>query len=226
MNCLFEAVAGLWVAGLHALRPHALEGDLSATAREQLQQALAKTAEQQALYARQLALITAEVRGRRALLSKSDLRRLLLRSRRIRSAQASLDNKAHVMDGQLTALDNNEFNKVVLSTLQASSKAMLKMGLHKDLRNTDQVISELEEGMQVSGEFTDALSAANGNRDGIDEAELEAELAALLAEPAAPSALAATEPAGAPDALCAAVPVAVSMQDAVRAEAELQPAAA
>jgi len=181
MNCLFEAVAGFWIAGLHALRPHVLEGDLVAAAREQLQQALARVAEQQQLYTRQLAQTASEVRTRRAVLSKSDMRRLLLRSRRIKLEQTSLENKARVMEGQLDALDNNEFNKVVLSTLQTSSKAMLKMGLHKDLSSTDQVISELEEGLQVSGEFTSALAGANG--EAVDDAELDAELAALLAEP-------------------------------------------
>lgn len=186
MNCLFEAVAGLWVASLHALRPHALEGDLVAAAREQLQQALARVAEQQELYARQLAQTAGEVRTRRAALSKADLRRLLLRSRRLRLEQRSLENKARVMDGQLTALENNEFNKVVLSTLQTSSKAMQKMGLHKDLQHTDQVISELEEGLQVSGELADAL--AGGGSDGVDDDELAAELDALLADGEPPTA--------------------------------------
>jgi hypothetical protein len=196
MNCLFEAVAGLWVASLHALRPHALEGDFVAAAREQLQQALARVAEQQQLYTRQLAQTAGEVRARRAALSKGELRRLLLRSRRLKLEQSSLESKARVMEGQLTALENNEFNKVVLSTLQTSSKAMQKMGLHKDLQHTDQVISELEEGLQVSGELADALSGGVG--DGIDDAELEAELAALLADGEPPAAVPAQQPAQQP----------------------------
>eukprot|EP00961_Rhodomonas_salina_P300038 3939424-Rhodomonas_salina.1 len=111
---------------------------------------------------------------------RADLRKLLLHSRRLKAQQKSLEDKTRVMEGQLTALENNEFNKVVLSTLQTSAKALQKMGLSKDLQSTDQVISDLEEGMQYSADMGSALAGNLGGEATLDDAELDAELNEIL----------------------------------------------
>ena len=180
MNCLVEAVASVWVSGLRLFNRKAVEQDLANSAREQLEEALKKVAAQQSILGTQLTSVANEVRTRRDVLSKQELKKLLLRSRRIKLDQRSLDDKTRVMEGQLNALESNEFNKVVLSTLQTSAKAMQKMGLGKDLQRTDQVISELEEGMQFSSDMTQALATNIGGEVPLDEAELDAELGEIL----------------------------------------------
>lgn len=182
MNCLFETIAAAWVGFLRFSNPRALEDDLETSAREDLQTALGKASTQLGVYSQQLTEVAKQVRERRSTLPKPELKKLLLRSRRIKAEQQSLENKIRLMESQLNALENNEFNKVVISTLQTSSKAMQRMGLNKDLMNTDQVISELEEGMQFSSDVSQALSGGIGGDNLVDDADLDAELGEILGE--------------------------------------------
>lgn len=180
MNCFVEAVASVWVSLVWRVNKNALGDDMVTCAREQLQDALHRVEAQQGAYVKQLLKVTTKVRENATRLGKPELRKLLLSSRRLKMQQRSLDDKARVMEGQLSALDNNEFNKVVLSTLQTSAKALQKMGLNKDLQSTDQVISDLEEGLQYSSDVGQALSANLGSDATLDDIELDAELNEIL----------------------------------------------
>jgi hypothetical protein len=92
-----------------------------------------------------------------------------------------LENKKALMEGQLDALENSEFNKTVLSTLQTSAMAMKKMGLHSDLSKTDQIISDLEEGINAAHDINSTVSTSLGQFDlNVDDSLLDEELNMIL----------------------------------------------
>lgn len=221
MNCFREAVASIWVAGISMIYRSAIEEDLVHSARQQLTEAIQKVAAQSGLYDIKLGEIATEVKTRRLQMPKAELRNLLLRSRRIKLEQKSLADKTRLMESQLNALENNEFNKVVLSTLQTSAKAMQKMGLNKDLQKTDQVISELEEGMMHSQDMTTALSSNIGQDYGFDDNDLDHELGEILGLDIEPMFARQLQPPAKSDHM--PVREEIKKEEEIREEAVLQP---
>lgn len=94
--------------------------------------------------------------------------------------QKALNDKGMLMESQLNTLESNEFTKTVLCTLQTSAKAMQRMGLNKDLLKTDQVISELEEGMTYAHDVNNALGTNLSVDYTLDDSALDYELNAIL----------------------------------------------
>jgi hypothetical protein len=182
MNCLFEAVASIWIRGYRLLNPKMHTDSLVQSAKNELHEAITHITSNITSYNEKIDTVAAEVRSKRNSLSKQSLNILLLKSKKLRMEQKKMDDKRNLMETQLQALESNEFNKSVLSTLQTSSKALQRMGLNKDLQHTDKIISELEEGMAYSNDVSIALGTGMnpGNENNIDEDDLQAELDDIL----------------------------------------------
>lgn len=182
MNCLFETVASMWIRGYRLLNPKMHTESLVLLAKNELHEAITHIASTITSYNEKIDAVAAEVRSKKSSVSKQSLNILLLKSKKLRMEQKKMDDKRNLMETQLQALESNEFNKTVLSTLQTSSKALQRMGLNKDLQHTDKIISELEEGMAYSNDVSLALGTGMnpGNESFIDEDDLQAELDDIL----------------------------------------------
>lgn len=180
MNCFFELVAGVWVQGYRTVFPKHFNESLVSNAKEQLRDAILQITNQTTTYNDKLDHIAIEVRQNRHTLSSQQLRKLLFKSKQYKIEQKKLQDKCSLMETQLQALETNEFNKTVLTTLQTSAKALQKMGLNKDLQRTDKVISELEEGMSHSQDMTMALGTSLQSDTFIDDDDLNDELNCIL----------------------------------------------
>jgi len=181
MNCVKEALASVWIQIFHAVNRKALEADLVTVAKEQLRDAITAMHEQIEKHDRELSSISTTVRNNRATLGKDRLNTLLLKSRRTRASIATIHGKLTLMEGQLDAMESNEVNKTILSTLQTSVKAMKKMGLSNDLRKTDDVISEMERNMECAHDINSTVNSSIVQFDSsADDDTLEEELNMLL----------------------------------------------
>lgn len=181
MNCLLESVAMVWINIVHTVNRKALEADLVTVAKEQLKDTISAMHEQIEKQDRELSGISTLVRRDRNILGKERLQALLLKSRRTRSNIATIHSKMTMLEGHLDAMECNEVNKTVLSTLQTSAKAMKKMGLGNDLRKTDDVINELERNLEHAHDINSTVSSSIVQMDSsVDDDTLEEELNLLL----------------------------------------------
>lgn len=184
MDCFRESVASMWMGALR-LGGVRLEGtgDTIAEAKDQLRGTIEIVSKQIYQLEGELRNVTADIRQRRKALSRPELKRLLLGTKKRRAEVSSLQSKQTLMEAQLDALEGNEVNKTVLGTLQQSAAALREMGLQNDLMKVDTVISELEEGMNHANDVQSTLSTGMVQLDiSITDEELDAELAELLGE--------------------------------------------
>jgi hypothetical protein len=185
MDCVRESLASIWIGTLR-LGGVRLQGtgDSIAEAKDQLRATIDIVSKQILQLEDEVRGTAVDIRTRRATLSRPELRRILMGSKKKRGEVSSLQSKQALMEAQLDALEGNEVNKTVLSTLQSSAQALREMGLQNDLMKVDTVISELEEGMNHAHDVQSTLSTGMVQMDiTMTDDELDTELAELLGEP-------------------------------------------
>ena len=176
-----ELLAAIWVGVIETLDRKRVYGDLVSIAKEQLKDGITSMTAQITRSENELTELSTQIKTNRDKISKDALKKLLVRSRRVRTCLRSDNNKLMLMEGQLETMENNEVNKTVLASLQSSAKAMQHMGLSKDLQRTDEVISELEAGMSYVQDINCTVGTTVGQLDfGLDDASLESELNLIL----------------------------------------------
>jgi hypothetical protein len=176
-----ELLAAIWVGVIETLDRKRVYGDLVSIAKEQLKDGIKSMTAQITKSENELSELSTQIKTNRDKLSKDALKKLLVRSRRVRTCLRSDNNKLMLMEGQLETMENNEVNKTVLASLQSSAKAMQHMGLSKDLQRTDEVISELEAGMGYVQDINSTVGTTVGQLDfGLDDDSLESELNLIL----------------------------------------------
>jgi hypothetical protein len=107
--------------------------------------------------------------------------RLLKRSIALKKARIGVMNRINTVDLQIEALENSDFNRTMLTTMQNSADTMRKMGLEKGLFQADSAISDLEENLQTAGEFSSALGAPITESHFNDD-ELDSELDSIMCD--------------------------------------------
>jgi Snf7 len=103
---------------------------------------------------------------------------LIKKSLAMKKTREGLVGRINTIEMQIEALESSDFNRTMLKTMQSTADVMRKMGLEKGLSQADTAISELEDNMQMAGEFNHALSSTNG--DYLNDDELDAELDELM----------------------------------------------
>lgn len=194
MDCLYETVATAWVSGLRVVTPRAVEGDLESEAEEELSKSLEHFAQERARLEARISELHLTVRQQRAQLSRAELRKNLIRSRGLKLQLATLDKKTATLEQNMEKIEEGKSNRLMLSSLQTVNKALKKMGHQVDLRETDQVISDLEENMQNAADVAHTLSGTLSSDMHFDDAELEAELGEILGEEQTPPVFEAPPP--------------------------------
>jgi outer membrane murein-binding lipoprotein Lpp len=204
MDCLYETIASAWVTGVRAVNRRAVEGDVESEAREELHGSIEHLSGERRRLEERIAALAAEVRAGRATMARAELRKRLVRSRGLRVQLGTLEKKIATLEQNMDKIEEGQTNRLMLASLKTANKALKRMGNQAALGDTDQVISDLEENLQLSSDVTHTLASGLGADAAFDEDELDAELAELLAEeaprpifaerraPAAPNAMAAT----------------------------------
>jgi hypothetical protein len=181
MNCLYEATAAVWLGVYGLVSQRGLKADIIAKAKAGLRASAVKMSQQILALDETLATIRQEIQADKEYMPVERKRKLLMKSRQTRTAQKTHQNKLSLIETQLDALEANEMNKDILASLQTSAEAMRQMGLAADLKRTDEVISELEEGMNQVHDINSTVSTTIGQFDaGLDEDALEDELNMIL----------------------------------------------
>ena len=181
MSCLLELMATVWLNLIEIFDKKRLQGDLVCLAKDQLREAIASMNTQVKKNEQELLDLSEQIKMKRKTLPKDTLKKMLIRTHRVRTCLRVDNNKLILMEGQLETMENNEVNKSVLTSLQTSAKAMHHMGLNKDLQRTDEVISELEAGMNFVHDINSTMHSTVGQMDfGLDDDSLEAELNLIL----------------------------------------------
>lgn len=82
----------------------------------------------------------------------------------------------------MDALRNTELNKTLIAALQESSKTLKGMGIDEGVKQAEAVVSDVETSMAQAQELTAALNAPFTSNITVSDADLDAELGALLEE--------------------------------------------
>ena len=181
MNCLVEAVASLWLSMLRMSGVKTLQGSTIGDAKEQLLSTLVIVSSQINLLETEVCTSLRDIKTRRGVFSKTQLRNVIMQARLKKGEIKSLQDKSLIMTRQLDSLESNEVNKAVLQTMQTSASALKNMGLQNDLVQADTVISEMEEGMNHMNDMNSTMSTGISQLDlNISDEDLEAELETLL----------------------------------------------
>lgn len=105
--------------------------------------------------------------------------RLLKKSIALKKVRDGFLGRVGTIELQIDALENSDFNRNMLQTMQSTTDAMRKMGLDKGLSQADSVISELEENMQLAGDMNVALSTSISETY-LNDDEMDAELDSIM----------------------------------------------
>jgi hypothetical protein len=105
--------------------------------------------------------------------------RLLKKSIALKKARDGFLGRVGTVELQIEALENSDFNRNMLKTMQSTADTMRKMGLEKGLSQADSVISELEENMQLAGDMNHALTTTI-SESYLNDDEMDAELDLIM----------------------------------------------
>lgn len=196
MNCLLEAVAGVW---MHVRRQVVTEpvDEEVVTAQDGLEQCRRNMEGREREF--QLGIMRL---GDEALAKKREgdipaARAKLVERRRCVKRLDRLRHGLDLVDTQLDAIKTSELDKEIMLTLKASTAAMRKAGINLGVQEVETVMSELDEQMREVQDITDVLANPGTTLllSGTEEADLDAELDLLeaveggLAVPGEPSAV-------------------------------------
>jgi hypothetical protein len=106
--------------------------------------------------------------------------RLLKKSMALKKVRDGFVGRVSTVELQIEALENSDFNRNMLNTMQNTADTMRKMGLDKGLSQADSVISELEENMQLAGDMTQSLSSPIVTDCYMNDDEMDAELDEIM----------------------------------------------
>jgi Snf7 len=158
-----------------------LDGNTISDAKEQLTSTLALVSAQINTLESEVFAALSDIRTRKGVLSKSQLRKMIVHTKLKKGEIKSLQDKSLIMSRQLDSLESNEVNKAVLQTMQTSASALKNMGLQNDLVHADAVISEMEEGINQINDMNSTMSTGISQLDlNISDEDLEEELNILF----------------------------------------------
>jgi hypothetical protein len=184
MNCLVDSFAYWWIRLQRKLNRLEIEDDNNMEiAKDTIQRSIEALHTEESKLNEQWKVVCQKVRNERQTMSKAQLQTQLMKSKRTRAAITSIQNKTQMLETQLHAIETNQFNQTVLDTLQMSASALKRLGQDKNLQNTDQVISELEDGMTQAHDINYTISNGINITDPhltLDDDALAAELDEIL----------------------------------------------
>jgi hypothetical protein len=190
MNCLLEAVAGLW---MHARRQVVTEpvDEEVVTAQDGLEQCRRNMEGREREFQAVIMRLGEEALAKKREGDVPAARAKLVERRRCCKRLDRLRHGLDLVDTQLDAIKTSELDKEIMLTLKASTAAMRKAGINLGVQEVENVMSELDEQMREVQDITSVLSGPlQGPATCAEEADLDAELGlleAVLGVPTAPA---------------------------------------
>lgn len=180
MNCLLEAVAGMWLSARSRIMTEPPEEEV-VTAHEGLEQCRRNMQGRERELLGTIARLSDEALQKKRLGDVLAARSRVLERRRVQKRLERLRHGLDLVDTQLDAIKTSELDKEIMLTLKASTSAMRKAGITLGVHEVENVMSELDEQMREVQDITEVLanplnSAVVGgalDEDGDVDAELE-----------------------------------------------------
>jgi hypothetical protein len=194
MNCLYEAVAGVWMNAKRHIVPEPAEEEVM-TAQEGLEQCRRNMEGRERDLHGTISRLTDEALGKRRAGDTLAARSKVLERRRCQKRMERLRHGLDLVDAQLDAIKTSELDKEIMLTLKASTSAMRKAGIQVGVQEVEDVMTALDEQMREVQDVTSVLSnplqTGGGQASSAEEADLDAELdlleEAVLAGPSSSS---------------------------------------
>jgi hypothetical protein len=180
MNCLLEAVAGLWLGARRRVMTEPPEAEV-VTAQEGLEQCRRNMEGRERELIVLCARLTDDALAKKRSGDLTAARSKILEKRRVLKRLDRLRHGLDLVDTQLDAIKTSELDKEIMLTLKASTHAMRKAGITLGVQEVENVMSELDEQMREVQDITDVLANPLSGPSGAEEIDLDAELDLLEA---------------------------------------------
>ena len=203
MNCLYEAIAGVYVRARSKLIPPS--DDELGDAEEHLEACRAGLACREAALEKQCEQLAASALVKKA---KGDLgaaRSAVLERKRVQARLDKVRGGIALLDKQLDALRSSELDKELMNSLKLSSQAMKKAGIGQGLEEAETVMNELDDQIREASELTTVLATPLVNSTGEEDEGIDLDEELGLIEREAGSAADATALTGSKTAAAAAL---------------------
>lgn len=158
MNCLFETVASMWIMTLRTIKGKTQHNFDDETVQEGLEGCRMSLEVREAELSETCKRLGREALKRKAQSDISGAKSKLMERRRAMKRLEKLRNILALVDTQLDALRNTEFDRELMMTLMASSAALKKAGVGTGVKEAEAVMSELDDQMREASELNSVLS--------------------------------------------------------------------
>jgi len=201
MNCLYEALAGVYIQARSKIAP--IADDAVGTAEENLEACRAGLVAREAELERQADKLGRAAADKKRAGDVSGARFALLERKRSLGRMEKVRAGIALLDKQLDALQSSELDKQLMESLKLSSEAMRRSGIGQGLEEAEMVMNELDDRMREASEFTTVLATplvgpAGEEEDALDVDEelglIERERVARAGSVSLPAAPAGREP--------------------------------
>ena len=172
MNCLYEAVAGIYIRARGRIMPPS-EDDLE-DAEENLESCRASLVARERDLEQQAEKLARSAASKKRINDVSGARFALLERKRVAARLEKVRNGVGLLDKQLDALRSSELDKELMNSLRLSSQAMRKAGIGQGLeKEAESVMNELDDQIREASELTTVLSTPLVNTAGDDGEDLD-----------------------------------------------------
>lgn len=177
MNCLLEALAGVWLSARRRVMTEPAEEEV-VTAQEGLEQCRRNMQGRERELLEAVARLSDEALQKKRQGDVLAARSRVLERRRVQKRLERLRHGLDLVDTQLDAIKTSELDKEIMLTLKASTSAMRKAGITLGVQEVENVMSELDEQMREVQDITEVLTnPLNAVVSGVEEDEdVDAEL--------------------------------------------------
>jgi hypothetical protein len=193
MNCLYEAIAGMYVRARNSIAPPP-EDDLG-DAEENLEACRAGMVSREVSLERQCSKLAATALSKKQSGDLTAARFALVERKRVHARLDKVRGSISLIDKQLDALRTSELDKELMNSLKLSSQAMKKAGIGQGLEEAESVMNELDDQIREASELTTVLATplVNSTGEEDDGFDLEEELGILEKEQAVEGSVLATQ---------------------------------
>jgi len=185
MNCLLEAIAGVWLDARRRMVAEPVEEEVM-SAQDGLEQCRRNMEGRQRELALSVDRLNREAVAKVRQKDPGAARAKLLERKRLQKRLDRLRHGLGLVDTQLEAIKTSELDKEIMLTLKASTSAMKKAGITLGVQEVESVMTELDEQMREVHDITSAFATPLQGA-GPEDADLDAELQELLLDAQGPA---------------------------------------
>ena len=157
MNCLLEAIAGVWMDARRRMVKEPVEEEVM-TAQEGLEQCRRNMEGRERELQQCIQRLAEEALVKKRSRDMTSARGKVLERRRCLKRLERLRHGLNMVDSQIDAIKTSELDKEIMLTLKASTSAMRKAGITLGVQEVESVMTELDEQIREVQDVTSALS--------------------------------------------------------------------